>query len=50
MDDQVKQEKKAEPKVEDLPSKVTPNEAEKIKGGSARRGGDEGPEETGPEF
>ena len=35
------QEKKADPQIEDLPRKVTPDEAEKVKGGQSKPGGDD---------
>ena len=43
MEEQKKQQEKkqADPKIEDLPSKVTPETAENVKGGAARRGGDD---------
>ena len=40
-DNMIKHEKKADPQIEDLPSKITPEAAEKVKGGARRPGGDD---------
>ena len=39
-DNTIKHEKKADPQIEDLPSRITPEAAEKIKGGARRPDGD----------